>query len=80
MIPTQNRSAVAAPEVKGSAGLIPKSIFETKSALINDSGKPTRVPVPIKMSVLRNTERRTLPGVAPNAMRTPISLVRRDTV
>src|SRR5262249_25455986 len=73
-----SRKATAA-KVSGSVALISYNRDCMVRGRMNEATRPTPIPVKAVSKAWRRTSTSTLPELAPNAMRTPISRVRRAT-
>src|SRR6185437_8766156 len=76
---TTNRSAVTAAYVAGSLVLTPNTIDRIKRVSAYAATPPTMTPTAAVTTACRKTDPRTFDGLAPSAMRTPSSRVRRAT-
>src|SRR3954453_2286706 len=76
---TDMSTTAAAANVTGSAGVNPKSSDATMRVRAREATTPTATPIPAVNSPCPSTRPRMVLRLAPSAMRTPISLVRRVT-
>ena len=75
-----DRTAIAIPMLTGSEARTPKSWLAMNRPPSSATGTPIARPIAICRNAPRSTNCMTLPRSAPNAMRKPISLVRRATL
>ena len=73
------RAAAAMANMAGSAGETPYSKARVRPERLRATTVPISHPAANIPVASRNTSLTMLPRLAPNAMRTPISLVRRET-
>src|ERR1043165_8314836 len=74
---TARRMRATAPKVRGSVALTWNSMDGIKRIRMNAPTRPEMTPTMAVVMDWRSTSRSTLPALAPSAMRTPISRVRR---
>ena len=77
--PTKPRPSATITNVSGSLAVTPNNCAESTRVAANDALIPTSNPIEIGIAACRTTRPTTSRLVAPSAMRTPISCVRRLT-
>jgi len=73
------RSAATAASVSESVGLMPATTPLSTEAKVRAPLMPNPIPRSVSLKLLRTVSARTWPGVAPSAIRNPISCLRCST-